>query len=541
MKSYFKILVPVALGCTMAASCSKDFLKETSQSNYTPATITDSLGFQASLVGLYNNFSNLLTYSSSQGWPSVWQVGTDVANATANQQGIEIPYYDYSKLTSTDGAASVMWSKQYVLINLANTVIASVESPNVTSITQDTKNKISAEAKFFRGYAYNTLATLYGRVPLITTPLTAPKTDFVRASLDSVNTLIESDLLFSEQYLPDVNNVGAAPTSRANKYMPMQLLAEAYLRMGKNAEAEQQAQMIINSGKFSLISSRFGSHAGQPGDYYNDMFWYGSQRRVQGNSETIWTLEQENPTIIAGGNTDNAQQRRVWGAAYYNISGMKITDSLGGRGIARLRLSNWVLYSLYQDGDVRNSEWNIRRHYWYNDPSKPDLYGKEVPYTGPDTLYKICPHTTKWYQYDPKDEFGYAMIKDFILMRLGETYLLLAEAQVKQGKLQDAANSINVLRQRAFGANYPAQGQVQAADMTMDFILDERARELIGEENRRMTLMRTGTLVDRSQKLNSGDAQHPITGLTTNNLLLPIPLTEIQLNKDAVLEQNPGY
>ncbi len=166
---------------------------------------------------------------------------------------------------------------------------------------------------------------------------------------------------------------------------------------------------------------------------------------------------------------------------------------------------------------------------------------KKYLYTGPDTLYKICPHTTKWYQYDPKDEFGYAMIKDFILMRLGETYLLLAEAQVKQGKLQDAANSINVLRQRAFGANYPAQGQVQTSDMTLDFILDERARELIGEENRRMTLMRTGTLVDRAVRLNSGDAQHPITGLTQNNLLLPIPLTEIQLNKDDVMEQNPGY
>jgi len=82
---------------------------------------------------------------------------------------------------------------------------------------------------------------------------------------------------------------------------------------------------------------------------------------------------------------------------------------------------------------------------------------------------------------------------------------------------------------------------VTAAQMNLDFILDERARELIGEENRRMTLMRTGTLVDRALRLNSGDAQHPTTGLTNTNLLLPIPLSEIQLNKDAVLEQNPGY
>lgn len=125
-------------------------------------------------------------------------------------------------------------------------------------------------------------------------------------------------------------------------------------------------------------------------------------------------------------------------------------------------------------------------------------------------------------------------------MRLGETYLLLAEAQFKQGKLQEAANSINELRRRAF-ANYPASGQVQASNITLDFILDERARELVGEENRRMTLMRTKTLVDRALRLNSGDAQKPITGLTAKHLLLPIPLIEIQLNKDATLEQNPGY
>jgi hypothetical protein len=70
----------------------------------------------------------------------------------------------------------------------------------------------------------------------------------------------------------------------------------------------------------------------------------------------------------------------------------------------------------------------------------------------------------------------------------------------------------------------------------MDFILDERVRELIAEENRRMTLMRTGTLLSRVV----GRGQK-ITGLTANQLLLPIPELEIQLNKDAVLDQNPGY
>jgi hypothetical protein len=53
--------------------------------------------------------------------------------------------------------------------------------------------------------------------------------------------------------------------------------------------------------------------------------------------------------------------------------------------------------------------------------------------------------------------------------------------------------------------------------MNLNFVLDERARELIGEENRRMTLMRTSTLVERSLRLNSNDVQHPTTGLAAKN------------------------
>jgi hypothetical protein len=540
MKKYSIILVSISVLITAFASCKKSYLNEKPYSSYTPLTLNDSLGFEAAAVGLYNYESTILTYSSAQGWPSVWQVGTDVANATANQQGIEVPYYNYAQLTSTDGAASYIWGKYYALINNANIIIASVEDPSNTKLGAKGKSAIDAEAKFFRAYAYNNLATLFGKVPLITAPLTAPKTNFVRASLDEVNNLIVSDLAYASTNLSDLNagtsklNAQGKPVGRANKYMAMQLLAEVYLRMGKNDLAEQQAQAVISGGKFSLIKARYGVRAGGTGDYYSDMFVYGNERRAQGNSEAIWVLEQENPSSVVGGNTDNAQQRRVWGAAYYNIAGMVLCDSLGGRSIARLRLSNWVLYGLYPSGDMRNSQYSIKRRYYINDPANAK-YGQIVPFTGPDTLYKICPSTTKWGAFDPNDTFGYAMIKDFMMMRLGETYLLLAEAQVKQGKTAEAATSINALRTRA---NAP---QVSASDMTLNFVLDERARELIGEENRRQTLMRTGTLVERSVRLNSGDVQHPTTGLADKNMLLPIPLSEIQLNKDAVLEQNPGY
>jgi hypothetical protein len=183
---------------------------------------------------------------------------------------------------------------------------------------------------------------------------------------------------------------------------------------------------------------------------------------------------------------------------------------------------------------MRNSQYNIRRKFYYNDPANAK-YGQQVPYVGSDTNTNIAPHTTKWYQFDPTDEFGFAMLKDITLARLGETYLLLAEAQFKQGKTGDAATTLTTLRARSNA------GAVSAGSVTLNFILDERARELLAEENRRMTLMRTGTLVTRVTALNSNSALNAVSGLQNKHLLLPIPLSEINLNKDAVLEQNPDY
>jgi hypothetical protein len=539
MKKYINIFLSGLLFLLVLASCKKSFLDEKPYSSYSPETLKDSLGFDASLIGLYNHFSNFYTRSDRQGWVSVWQAGTDIAFA-ASPEGIETPYFKYEQLSSQDAAASWSWTWAYRMINNANIIIAGAQDPKVTSITEKTKNMISAEARFFRGYAYNFLATCFGKVPVVTEPLTAPKTDFTRAALDDVNKVIAEDLAFAADNLPEPGNVGAAtngagkPAGRANRYMAMQLLAEAYLRMGKADLAEQRAQAIISSGKFSLNTARYGVKAGQPGDVFSDMFVKGNIRRSQGNKEAIWVLEIEDRRVVPGGFTGDPQQRRNWGTGYHNVSGMKLADSLGGRGIGRMRLSAWVLYNLYDANDMRNSQYNIRRKFYYNDPNSAK-FGQEVPYVGSDTNTNIARHTTKWYQFDPTDEFGFAMLKDITLMRLGETYLLLAEAQFRQNKLAEAATTLTTLRARA---NAPA---VTAGQVSLNFILDERARELLAEENRRMTLMRTGTLVTRALALNSNSPLNAISGLTNKHLLLPIPLSEINLNKDAVLEQNPDY
>jgi len=302
--------------------------------------------------------------------------------------------------------------------------------------------------------------------------------------------------------------------------------------MGKNDLAQTALQKLINGGQYKLITARYGVNASNPGDYFSDMVIVGNQRRGQGNTELIWGIEQQ--LNIPGAQT-SAQQRRMWVPGYYNIKGMVIADSLGGRGIGRMRLSNWVDYKLYPadpGADMRSSKYNLRRRFYYNDASQTALFGKRVSgLKGTDTIYYITPYTTKWNQYNPADPFGYGTIKDLPIMRLGETYLLLAEAQFKQGNTTGAATSINVLRTRAKAA------QVTASQIDLNFILDERVRELIGEEQRRLTLVRTGTLVERTTRLNGAS----VTGLTTQKALLPIPQSTIDLNTNGNLTQNPGY
>jgi hypothetical protein len=544
MKKYKIIIVLFVAAAMILPACKKDFLKEQVYSKFTPEALNDSLAFEASIVGLQSQYSLWNTMNENQngnqGFLCVWQMGTDVAynKAPDDLDPMSIPYTNYEKLTPADVSVAFVWQWAYNMINNANVVIANIDNKSIT-LGDGFRKKIKAQAMFYRALSYNYLATLFGGVPLVTTPVNSPKTDFVRAKIEDINSLIVSDLNFAKVNAPSINDLEAK--ALPNKSMASQLLAEAYLRIGgKDAEAEAECNTIINSGNFQLITNRYGVRASQPGDPFADMFIYGNQRRSQGNTEAIWVEETENPASVPNGAGPDlqshfpgyrflgSQHRRAWGCRYYNTPGMLLCDTLGGRGISRMALTYFVL-NLYGSNDMRNSKYNIRRKFYYNDPSSPN-YGKLVAGPGVDTNRNIVPKTNKWDQFDPNDSFGSSMIKDFIIMRLGETYLLKAEAQFKQGNTTGAAETLNIIRARANAA------PITAAQVTMDFILDERARELIAEENRRMTLMRTKTLLQRVV----GRGQK-ITGIAAKNLLLPIPQSEINLNKDAVLGQNPGY
>lgn len=565
IKNKTKLYTVLALLSLGAVSCSDSFLDEKPYSQY-EAGSEDLSTIDNQLIGLHYIYAELWGMSGNQGFLSCWQIGMDITSAGATE-GVENPFFQYADLNSENAGVSYLWQKSYQFINNANTIISSVGEEDPAA---------AAEARFFRAYAYNMLVTLWGDVPLLTESINEPTFDYTRTAVAEIDAVIEEDLEYAVANLPDIG--GAKTESRINNDMARQLAAEAYLRMGMRdaayyAKAEEMASDIIDGGKYQLIAERYGKYLGEGGDFYRDMFRQGNVRRSEGNTEAIWTFEVEYNRDVNGGTIDNPQHRRVWQPSYHNWDGMVNTDSLGGRGNGRLRLSNFMKYTVWDglDGDIRNSNYNIRRTTNYNREGFETVIGvdadgyrvarnagvknvtiktgdKVIP-AKTDSLEIWYPYPTKWGGYDETDDFGYALVKDWPVMRLGETYLLRAEARFREGNTDGAAEDINTLRDRAFKTVREKQGdqtlgQVSAADITLDFILDERARELIAEENRRMTLVRTGKLKERITLNGDDGPSNKITsGFQDYHKLLPIPLSEIQLNnrEGEGLVQNPGY
>lgn len=125
---------------------------------------------------------------------------------------------------------------------------------------------------------------------------------------------------------------------------------------------------------------------------------------------------------------------------------------------------------------------------------------------------------------------------DCIVYRLGETYLLSAEIEWRLGNLPGAKARLDDLRNRACeGHNHGMD--VSTSEITQDFLLDEYAREMIGEWNRWMTLKRFRAFESRIAKCNP-----QITHFNKDiHYLRPIPMAEIQLIDNPDEYQNPGY
>ncbi len=499
-------------------------------------------------------------------------------------------------LSPSGAMAKFYWDENYKLIAQANTVISRL--PNSSKLTDDEKKVYEAKARFFRALAYRTLVLLYGDVPLQLEEVSTPKTDFVRESKDKVKAQVVEDLEFAAANLPEINTVKDGEISKPAANM---LLAEMYLATGDNDKAINAASAVINNPNLALMKNRFGSQAKEDGDVFYDLFRPNNQNRASGNTEGIWVIQFETNIEGGGNNTSHFfwNPGSFWGERFFapqvdkfqlikpdgtklQLFNWPIGDMTGGRGIGTHYATNHLYNEIWADDfdDMRNSEYNWPRRFkihrtnvlddnpelkaampdGYFDLENtvlPDGWSMETGFAGgvaattqlPNRF--MCGYSTKMTtpfhhpdaQYENKKTYklagtGGKTFTDQYFFRLAEAYLLRAEAYVNKGDKNKAADDINELHKRANAKPCTAD------QMNLDYILDERLRELTCEEKRRLTLSRVGKLAERIKKYNpyfSAAYSADNKDYDAHFDLLPIPLSAIQANKDAKLEQNPGY
>lgn len=556
MKNSLKIFVLIIF--LTAGSCKRAFLDEkpldfTSTTN-SFNTLKD---FNASIYNIYNIVRTEF-YTSDENNPFDYIYGLDLVYD--GQPSGPQRFSNYT--TSTNPTSTYLvshWSRLYKIISESNTILDKLGSSQVVG---NDITFVQANARFFRGFAYRTLAYLYGGVPIELHQVTSPKTDYVRASREEVLKQSIEDLKFAAGNLPSITTVQEGQISNV---AAQHLLAEVYLAAGQFNDAVSTASLVINNSNMALMKTRFGSQATDPGDVYWDLFRPKNQNRTSGNKESIWVIQFEND--IPGGSstaTDIAGSYRLERQIAPLIrdvtlsNGTKpflwpVSDYTGGRGIgwaiSTTYFSNTIWASDFNN-DMRNSNFNFVRTYVYNDPGKTAYFGKTVSTEAPPAGVTVP--SRAFYAYQSKcttpgkhpdglfsnkatlllSPAAGGTYTDQYMFRLAETYLIRAEAYLGTGDKTKAAEDINAIRSRA-NASPVLEGNV-----TINYILDERMRELGIEEKRRLTLSRLNMVYERTVNI----AKNPLAAnIQPFNNLWPIPQREIERNKDAILTQNPGY
>lgn len=495
-------------------------------------------------------------------------LGTDVGWSSRDYYGDALS--NHNILTATNRYPNVRWAPTYKIIANANVILSKVE--NVTYPNEADKNENIAQARFFRAWAYRTLAILYGDVPLVLDETEGPKRDYTRTSKAEVFQQCKEDLEFAVANLNDIESV---PDGRLNKQAAYHLLSEVSLCLGDHQGAVNAATQVIDHPGMALMTQRFGSRKDDvPGDPYYDLFRINNQNRSSGNTESIWVLQTEygkGPGSWGDPAGTASRWERWWGPVYWlsvdpNGTFLFIgpTTYNGGRAAGFFRMSYHVLVEIWGNptdyaNDIRNQEQNLKRKFWIDNPASPfynDTIDMNKPYTawqqylsGPanlesDTNFMMYPFPLKFsmtnHHFASELEGGVGPLMrnsagksymDYYEMRLAETYLLRAEGHLGLGNTTAAAADLNVVRNRAHAS------PVSPAEVDIDYILDERLRELYCEEPRRLTLGRLELIYDRAKKYNT----YASSTIQPFNNIWPIPFAEIERNVLSPLTQNPGY
>ena len=458
------------------------------------------------------------------------------------------------------------WAVCWGAVKSANTVIT--RHILATYKSEDEKNMVLAEGYFHRAYWYYRIVNQYGDVPYIGEEILTPKVDLVTASRKSILKQMKTDMMFAVKWLPAKPAFG-----EVSKYAGYHLLAKIYLALGEFDNAIEAASEVIDKSHHQLMKVRFGKYKN---DGIHDVIWDLFRKEnisISENTEGILVGQDRVDSRNNGSSSGGTERTRQYGPFWLGVPGMIRSGEQYQyllRGIARTRPSYYMSYGLWDNAG------NDKRHTWpnwfpldslkYNDPSKAN-YGQYVDKSAStDTIRQWFPF--QHYKIVVPDEVRDPLtnndsrggFSDIYIFRLAETYLLRAEAYVWKNRKDLAVKDVNEVRGRA-GATLAAESEID-----IDYILDERARELYVEEPRKTELTRITFIMadqklngystdnmhqknfyyDRVMRTNNYFSQQVVAGgvafkMSSYHYLWPIPQKDIKANVSGHINQNLGY
>jgi hypothetical protein len=551
IKNSFKLLGLTSAILLGTASCS-DLLKETVVSSISNDYIATTPGFVAATNAAYTPLRSF--YATERGI-SMSEYGTDIYSAGADGSYKGFHFYD-SQLTSSVDILAQLWDETYKGINTINAVID--RAPAVTGISDAIKTQRVGEMKYLRAHYYFILVQQFGPLDLRLKETTGPTKAATRATEQAIYKQIEKDLLESIPVLE--NKKASSDYGRATKAAAENLLAKVYLTRAssKFAEATDYANAaslcnnVINNYGFKLLPD------------FASVFLQGAGEI---NDEVIFSVQYTSDPLTNGFVDNQGNKLHLYFGMQYDIQpGMK-RDVVNGRPFKRLKPTPYLLNTVFAErtNDTRYKKtfkdtWLSNNPGTYN--TNFDVTKASVTYKAGDTTIYIPGYemskderAKKNYQVLVPSLYNFALFptlqkffdplrpdmtyengsRDYFVHRLADTYLMLAEAQVKLGKQAEAVAAINMVRVRAAAAGKAEDMKVKSVDMNL--IMEERARELAGEQTRWMDLKRWNNLLERVKLYNTDAAAN----ILDRHYVRPIPQKQVDLSENGGFPQNSGY
>jgi hypothetical protein len=548
----------VAAALFVLSSCS-DYLDEENKSNIlTNEYYRTAAGYESLVNSTYSSLRDV--YDA----PWIFLAGTDlfVEGRNAQPEGLS----EYRNLSSTDQNVIDFYTVTYRGIQRANAAIYYYDKTEKTS----TLDNRYGEVRFLRAYYYFLLVQNFGGVSIVEDLIDEPVTSFHRNTAEEVYTFIINEMNAALDLVPE----NAAQFGRVSKKAIRHFLAKVYLTRGYEAFAAADDFTKAAALADEAIAGQALSIS------FEDLFWPGKEK----NAEILFSIQYSKASmkdLLSDGTNQN-----YWFGPYMGGEGTKN----GYPYRSYTLMPTWHVFNLYTPADSRweGTFMNVfySRYYDFYDKAKADRPTLNIAYYYPqkwelaDTAAwraadvahraktKIIPYdSTVWVGTpgtgidngkpavrkfdDPTSSFSLngSSQRDVYLARLGETYLIAAEAYFKLSQPGTAADRINEVRRRAAKPGMAGDMVITAADVTIDFILDERARELLGEYDRWLDLKRTGRLKDRTKWYNRdirnkyfNNGIDPFKGVNgEDKILRPIPQKTLDSNTDDSFGQNPGY